>query len=148
MANANADKAESGVFPRSVHAGAVAVRAKYVAAAGISHSATDVIQCVKIPRDAIIDEVIISPLVGEGSTPAVVVVQVGDGADPNRYISSSWSAAAGPLRAQTGLGYKYDSSHISDAAGDLWDTIDVTLDAGAISASQGFYLTVVYHNDE
>ena len=145
MADATADKAKTGVPPRTLHAGANVVRAKYIAEA--SHSATDVIQMVKIPRDAIIDEVVISPLVGEGSSPAVLVVSIGDGADPNRYQSASWSATL-ILRAITGLGYKYDSSHISDAAGDLWDTIDVTLDAGVLSASQGFYVTVTYHNDE
>lgn len=144
MANANADKAGSGVSPRGIHAGANVVRAKYVAAAGVSHSATDVISMVKIPNDAIIDAVVLAPLVGEGSTPAAITVQVGDGGDPNRYISDSFSAAV-ILRATTGLGYKYE---FSDDAGDMYDTIDVTLDAGAISASQGFYLIVTYHNDE
>lgn len=147
MANATADKAGSGAQPRTLHEGQNVVRAKYVADAGISHSATDVIQCVKVPRGAIIDEVVLLPLVGEGSTPAAVTVQVGDGVDPNRYISASFSATV-ILRATTGLGYKYDESHISDAAGDMWDTIDLTLDAGAISASQGFYLTVKYHLDD
>jgi len=145
MANAKADKAGAGASPRGVHAGAVSVRAKYVA--NHSHSATDVIQCVKIPRDAIIDDVKLLPLVGEGSVPDTLTVSVGDGADPNRYISTTFSATV-ILSAATGLGYKYDSAHISDAAGDMWDTIDVTLDAGVLSVSQGFYLTVIYHNDE
>ena len=147
MANATADKATSGAQPRSVHVGQNVVRAKYVAGAGISHSATDVIQCVKVPRGAIIDEITLAPLSGEGSTPAAVTVQVGDGNDPNRYLSASFSAAV-ILRATSGLGYKYDVSAISDAAAVLYDTIDVTLDAGAISASQGFYLIAKYHVDD
>jgi hypothetical protein len=120
MADATADKATSGAQPRGLHEGAITVRAKYIA--DHSHSATDVIQCVKIPRDAIIDEIALLPPVGEASAPAGVET--------------------------SGLGFKYDSSVISDAAAVLYDTIDVTVNAGVLTASQGFYLTVTYHNDE
>lgn len=142
MPNATADKATTGAQPRGIHAGANVVRAKYIGAAGVSHSATDVIQMLKIPQGAIIDDVVLLPLVGEGSTPALTVT-VGDGDDPNRYITGTLSTVA--VRAVSGLGYKYE---FSDDAANLYDTIDVTLTAGAVSASQGFYLTVTYHVDD
>ena len=145
MADATADKATSGAQPRGLHEGAITVRAKYIA--DHSHSATDVIQCVKIPRDAIIDEIALLPPVGEASAPAGVEFLIGDGSDPNRYWSGSFSSTT-TVRATSGLGFKYDSSVISDAAAVLYDTIDVTVNAGVLTASQGLYLTVTYHNDE
>lgn len=118
------------------------VRARYIAAA--SHSATDVIQMMKIPDKAIIDEIVVGPPVGTASSPAVLVIQVGDGADPNRYMSVSWSATL-IVRATTGLGFKYE---ISDDAAVHHDTIDITIDAGVLSVSQGIDMIVTYHVDE
>ncbi len=142
MADNTASYAQSGVQPKTVHAGANVVRARYTA--DQSHSATDVIQMVKIPRDAIIDDVVLCPAVGVGSQPAALTVQVGDGGDPNRYLSASFSSTA-LLRATSGLGYKYD---ISDDAAVAYDTIDVTVDAGALTVSHAFDLIVTYHMDE
>ena len=142
MANATADKATSGAQPRAVHAGAMCVRGRYIAAA--SHSATDVIQMVKVPDKAIIDEIVVAAPHLVGSAPAVLVIQVGDGADPNRYLSVSWSATL-ISRAISGLGYKYE---ISDDAAVHYDTIDITIDAGVLSVSQGIDMIVTYHVDE
>jgi hypothetical protein len=111
-------------------------------ASGTSLSAgTDVIQCVKIPNDAIIDDVVLFPLVGEGSSPSVTLL-VGDGDDPNRYMSATLGQT---FRADTGIGFKYE---FSDDAAVMYDTIDCSLAAGVLSASQGFYLVVTYHCDE
>jgi hypothetical protein len=145
MADATGDKAAAGIQPRGIHAGANVVRAKYVAEA--SHSATDVIQMVKLPNRAIVDDIVLAPLgggTGEGSSPAVLVVSVGDGVDPNRYYSGSWSSTLVARANMAGIGYQIS---ISDAAAVQFDTVDVTINAGVLSVSQGFYLTVFYHND-
>jgi len=145
MSNATADKAASGVQPRRDHAGRNVVRAIYKATA--SHSATDVIQGVKVPNRAVIDEVTLVPIdatnVG-GSTPAALTITIGDGVDPSRYFSGSYSATV-VVRATGGLGYQYS---ISDDAAVMYDTIDVTITAGALTASQGFVMIVAYHNEE
>jgi hypothetical protein len=98
---------------------------------------------VKVPRDAIIDEVVLSAPVGVGSQAAAVTLQVGDGGDPNRYISGSYSATS-IHRAATGLGYQYT---ISDDAAVQFDTIDLTVDAGTLTAGHTVQLIVTYHLD-
>lgn len=148
MPDGTADKAKAGVQPRAIHAGMNVVRAKFTAEA--SSSATDVIQCVKVPNGAIIDEVIFSGVsAGDtGSSPAILNITIGDGDDPNRYASASFTLATdNPLRANLGLGHKYE---FSDDAAVQFDTIDVTIGTSAnpISASQAFYLTVMYHVDD
>ena len=142
MANATATKAASGVQPKRLHAGTQTIRARYIAEA--SHSATDVIQLVKVPDGAIIDDVVVTPIIGTASAPATTCVfTIGDGDDPNRYLSASYDGVV--LRATLGLGYKYD---LSDDAADLFDTIDLTITAGTITASQGLDVLVTYHVDD
>jgi hypothetical protein len=102
---------------------------------------------VKLPNRAIVDDIVLAPLgggTGEGSSPAVLVVSVGDGVDPNRYYSGSWSSTLVARANMAGIGYQIS---ISDAAAVQFDTVDVTINAGVLSVSQGFYLTVFYHND-
>ncbi len=144
MADATADKAASGVQPRAIHAGSNVIRAKYLA--NHSHSATDVIQMLKVPNGAIIDSVVLSGAVAENSAPAIVNLTIGDGGDPNRYASASFTMATdNPLYANLGLGYKYE---FSDDAAVQYDTIDLTIVSGVISAGQAVYLTVGYHIDD
>lgn len=142
MANAKADKAADGVQPREIEAGANVVRASYIAAE--SHSATDVIQCIKIPSGAIIDEVALAAPIS-GSAPAIVVLSLGDGDDPNRFGTFTVSTAQVVARAQYGIGYQYS---LSDAADPFYDTIDATVDSNVLTVSQGFALTVTYHCDD
>lgn len=147
MANSTAPSAKTGVQPKALHEGVQSVRSVY--SASHSHSPTDVIQMVKVPNGAIIDEIILSSVPGSGSAPAVVVFQVGDGDDPNRFASltfgSGASAGAGLVaRANLGLGYEYS---FSDAEIPQYDTIDLTVDAGVLSAGHVIQLTVLYHVD-
>jgi len=140
MANAKADKAADGVQPREIEAGANVVRASYIAAE--SHSATDVIQCIKVPSGAIIDNVIVAPPIS-GSTPAAVILTIGDGDDPNRFGSFTFSSVA--ARGTGNLGYQYS---LSDAADPFYDTIDATVTGGVLTVSQGFAMIVTYHCDD
>lgn len=142
MANGTSDKCAAGVQPKTLHAGACVVRARYTASA--SHSPTDVIQMVKVPHGAIIDEVQIHAPSGVASAPAALTISVGDGGDPNRYFSGSYSTTA-VIRATSGLGYEYS---LSDDAVVQYDTIDITIDAGALTASQAVEMIVTYHLDE
>lgn len=142
MSNGTSDKAGAGVQPKALHSGANVVRARYTASA--SHSPTDVIQMVKVPHGAIIDEVQVHAPSGVASAPAALTVSIGDGNDPNRYFSGSYSTTA-IIRATSGLGYEYS---MSDDATVQFDTIDITIDAGALTAGQAVEMIVTYHLDE
>lgn len=143
MANANSPQAASTYSPKRVHAGANIVRARYVCAA--SHSATDVIQMVKIPNGAIVDEVVLFHSGDVGSDAGVVNVTVGDADDPNRYASFS-AALATVQRATTGLGHQVS---LSDDASVMYQTIDITfVSGGPITASHVVEMYVIYHVDQ
>ncbi len=140
MATYEADKAKSGVQPREIETGANVVRASYISE--VTHAAADIIQCVKVPSGAIIDSVVYAAPIS-GSAPAQMMCQIGDGDDPNRFGSSTLSSVA--FTGNLALGYQYS---LSDAADPFYDTIDVTIDAGALTVSQGFVLIVTYHCDD
>lgn len=98
----------------------------------------DVVQMVKIPVGAIIQDVTLSSTdIDTNGTPTVSLV-VGDGSDTDRFITTSTIGRAGGvarLDSQVGHGYAYTAE----------DTIDVVITAGPATAAVGtFVLTVDY----
>jgi hypothetical protein len=142
MSNATAPKALAGATPRTIHAGAITVAARYTCSA--CHSATDVISMVKIPNGAVIDDVVLCHSGDAGSAPAIAVIQVGDSVSAARYASASWSATL-VLRATAGLGHRVS---LSDDASVMYQTINLTMTAGVISVSHVLELIVSYHMDD
>ena len=134
-----ADKAATGISARGIHVGANVVRARYAPTATVS--AGEVIECVKVPHKAIIDDVV---FVSGPSLAAAVTIAIGDTA---RYLAStSASTTVGVIRATVGLGYQYS---LSDDVYPQSDTVDVLLGTGQIvPATHAFDLIVTYHNDE
>lgn len=76
----------------------------------------DVVECIKVPAGAIIIGVYLDITTVEG---AADTLDVGDAADPNRFIDNANSAALGVVPATLNLGYRYAAA----------DTIDITTDA-------------------
>lgn len=145
MANATARTALSGVQPKAVHAGVNAVKFSYVASA--SHSGTDVITLGKLPRGAIVDEVILLDTLpaGAASLPSVLNIELGDAGLVDRYLSVSLNTVV-LTRATGGVGYLVS---VSDAADVLYQTVRATCGATHVqSASQGFEILVMYHMDQ
>jgi len=142
MADYTADKAASGVQPRGIHAGGNTVRARFAPTA--TASAGDVLQCVKVPHGAIIDDV---TFVSGPSLAAAITIAIGDGGSTGRYLgSTSASTTVGVIRASVGLGHQYS---ISADAYPQSDTIDVLLGTGQIvPATHAFDLIVSYHIDD
>ena len=140
MATLKADKAQDGAQPRTIHAGANSVKFMYSVTASLS--AGDVIQAIKVPHGAIIDDIVV--VLNSGSCTMVV----GDGDDDNRYITSATLtlAAMARLNAGSGVGYQYN---LSDDAADQFDTIDITIGTVASGTATGNVSGVItYHCDE
>lgn len=99
----------------------------------------DVIQMVKVPAGATIIDVLVSaPDLDTGSSPAIVLA-VGDGTTPARFISGSTIAQAGgiaKLGVVAGVLYQYTAD----------DTIDIkVITAPATGATEGtISLMVLY----
>jgi hypothetical protein len=100
----------------------------------------DVIQMVKIPKNAVVDDVILGSYdLDTGGSPSLVLA-VGDGTTADRFITGSTIAQGGGIgRANQvdGMGYAYTAE----------DTIDVkVITAPATGATSGtINLTVLYH---
>lgn len=100
----------------------------------------DVIQMVKIPKNAVVDEVILgTDDLDTGGSPAIVL-EVGDSGDTDRYIAASTVAQAGGvvrLGTVDGMGYTYTAE----------TTIDIKVPtAPATGTTTGtLKLTVIYH---
>lgn len=100
----------------------------------------DVVQMVKIPKNAVIDEVILgSDDLDTGGAPAIVLA-VGDGTTADRFITGSTVAQGGGfarLGVVAGMGYTYTAD----------DTIDikVTTAPHTGTTSGTVSLTVIYH---
>lgn|SRR5574343_784128 len=94
----------------------------------------DVVEMVKIPAGAMVVELIFSSSAGVGATANLAI---GDGADTDRYITSTafTAAALARLNAHTGHGYRYTAD----------DTIDI-LAASIATPTVGTVvrLTVIY----
>jgi len=92
--------------------------------------AGEVVQMVSAKKGwEILEVVVSSTALGAG-----VTVQVGDGNDPNRFVTSTVATSAVTARtnANTGMGYVYTAD----------DTIDVTTGVGAATGTVD--LTVIY----
>lgn len=105
---------------------------------GAALAANDVIEMVKIPAGATIDEIILEATdLDTGGTPAIIL-DVGDGDDADRFIDGSVVGKTGGVdRLGANLGYKYTET----------DTIDVKVATGpATGAATGtITLCVQYH---
>lgn len=103
---------------------------------GANLAANDVIEMVKIPAGATVQEVIVS---ASASVAATSTGQVGDGADTDRYVTSgaigSGAASLSRLNAATGHGYKYTS----DDTIDIVFTVQTTPTTGAVLKLTAFY---------
>lgn len=146
MATKLADKAKAGAQPRQVHAGGVTVKAKYVLSDDAEAlSAGDVIQMVKVPHGAVIDDMtVFMGSVGDHK----VVVTIGDGGSATRFFgSASLSLTIGAaITMSDGFGYQYD---ISDDAANQYDTIDITIGTVTSSTVTGTITMILqYHCDE
>ena len=146
MATKTADKAKAGAQPRFVHAGTVSVKGKYVFSDDAEAlSAGDVIQMVKVPHGAIIDNIVFRMgTVGDHK----VVVRCGDGGSASRYYgSASLSMTLDHTITMTdGHGYQYN---LSDDATDQYDTIDLTIGTVTSSSVTGtITMVATYHCDE
>lgn len=104
-----------------------------------SVTASDVVQMVKVPLGAAIIDVKVS---GDGAGTITGTITVGDGNDPNRYITAT--SASGAMAAQSinsaagGVGYEYTAT----------DTIDVTFDAVSVgSGTMTLRLQALYTMD-
>jgi hypothetical protein len=119
---------------KRVHAGVNAVSVIYSLTASIS--AGDILQLVKVPEGAVIDDIYIKADL-TGSAFAAVL---GDGGDSDRFMAAFTLSAQGVVRASIGIPYSYSVS--------AYDTIDLvfsgvtsTTVAGSVSC------TVLYHVD-
>lgn len=119
------------------------VTGTYTVSATNTIAAADVLQMVKVPAGATIQEVILSCSdLDTNGTPTLAMV-VGDGTTTDRFIITSGTigrTAAGLVRMDNhaGHGYQYTAA----------DTIDVVISAVATAATTGtIVLTVVYSLD-
>jgi len=132
-----------------VHAGAVQSLAKFNLAETLSAggvSAGDVIQMVKIPHGAIIED-LKCIMTGTGND-TKTVIRIGDGGSAARYFgSASASFTVGhTVVLSDNWGYQYN---LSDDAADQYDTIDITIGT-IVSATATGTITMIfsYHCDE
>lgn len=114
----------AGSQPAGVHTGSIVV-ADISATATLS--AADVLELLKVPAGARVASLSITP----NSAVGTVAVSIGDGDDPDRFLTSSNLTAETTVYATNGLGYQYD---ISDTAVVRYDTIDATIISGSITA--------------
>ena len=139
MATYTAANAQPTVQPR-YQLGTVAVRGLYNAN-GLTVSAGDVIQMVKIPHGARIVDLYVA-----GSVPIDAgTITVGDGGSANRFITTT-SISTGPvfIRMNNGAGAGFQYS-FSDDAVNQFDTIDITIaTAASVTVTCSLQLVVKY----
>jgi len=148
MATLTATPADTGSQPRAIHAGANVARGVYSLSADIANG--DVLQMVKVPNGAVIDDVVIART---SETGLVVGWVCGDGDDTDRFIRSaitSLTADAGGalsrLDSPVGLGYRYN---FSDAVVQPEDTVDIVISSVSGGGSLGHITCeVTFHLDE
>lgn len=104
-------------------------------------SAADILEVVKVPTGARISHISVTP----NSAVGTAAISIGDGVDPDRFLTSSNLTAETTLYADSGIGYKYD---LSDDASVLYDTIDVTVISGSITVGGALRVAVFYTVDE
>lgn len=110
---------------------------------GVSFSAGDVIQMVKVPAGArIVDLTIAFDLLGAAGVSSYTLTGIGDGNDADRYLVSTSVVTSAVVRmaAPAGLGYSYSAE----------DTIDVTIGTitSGTAATGNVRLSVTYYNSD
>ncbi len=146
MATLKGTNAQTGTQPRFVHAGSVSVRSKYDLVAG-ALSAGDVLQMVKIPHGAIIDN--IKVIMTTATNDTLAVVTVGDSALATRFWGSaslSWSIGLAITMDTDQIGYQYN---LSDDAADQFEIISITVGTVTSATATGtITMLCTYHCDE
>jgi hypothetical protein len=142
-------KAKAGAQARFVHAGSIDVLTKFDLAETLSAggcSAGDVIQMVKVPHGAIIDDLKVI-MTGSGNDTKMEIT-IGDGGSATRFLgSASTSFTVGHTLVLTdNWGYQYN---VSDDAADQYDTIDITIGTIVSATATGtITMLVTYSCDE
>jgi hypothetical protein len=133
MPTYKADKAAATVQSRG-GIDITSVTGTYTVSANLA--ASDVIEMVKIPAGATVQEVIVS---ASASVAATSTGEVGDGADTDRFVASGsiggGAASLSRLNAATGHGYKYSDEDTID----IRFTVQTTPTTGAV-----LKLTAIY----
>jgi hypothetical protein len=117
----------------------------YYTANGVSLSAGDTIQMVKVPNRAIILDWMLSGFAGTAAT----VFSVGDGGDTDRYGVTATLSATSALKRMDGVngaatGHGYQISLSDDAADPRHETIDLLVVSGTSTVTCSIVLTVWY----
>lgn len=135
----------AGIQPRYEHGGVtITVKAKYTLTAALVIN--DVIQMVKVPLGACINEIILTADDLDTNVGPAIVLAVGDGGDDDRFIKDSTVAQAGGV-VRLGSGVAVASlSAASYYQYTAEDTIDVKVTtAPATGTTAGdIVLTVIY----
>jgi len=128
MATLTASKVASTVQPRA-GIDVTAVYATYTLTAALALN--DVIEMVKVPTGATVLDVVLGSADLDSNATPLIALDVGDGSDTNRFISSSTigqTGGVGRLSNQVGLNYTYSAD----------DTIDILVSAApATGATSG-----------
>jgi hypothetical protein len=121
----------TGVQPKSLRVGTVAVTATFSINAGMSLSAGDVIQMVKVPQGATPTYVALS-----GNPGGAVLVKVGDGVSTGRYITGLGASSGMKLAPinQSYVPYTYPTD----------DTIDIVVSTTSLSSASGAFNLIVH----
>jgi len=135
MATRTAAAAQTAIQPKALRVGLVAVTSTFTVGAGLSLSAGDVIQMVKVPAGA----TVVALSVGSNYS-GDAAFTVGDGLVDNRYITlRSASVAMVPVYINAVRApYTYSTD----------DTIDVDISLVSISTIGGsFFMTAIFSMD-
>ena len=137
MATRTTSNVASGVQPKSLRVGLVSETAIYSVGAGLSLSAGDVIQMIKVAKGASLVYLAVSG--GSGDA----LISVGDGGDDDRYIAAgTMSSASTVVRTITLHAANKPYVYSTD------DTIDLavsTVSVGTITG--GFHMTAIFSMD-
>jgi hypothetical protein len=147
MATVTANKAKAGVAARTLHAGMNTAYSEYTGTATLA--AGDIIQMVKVPKGAIVHDMVISTnILNAASTGSAAILTVGDGVDPNRYHDQISASALAVLvqgfdtTLGANHGYEYTAA----------DTVDIVLEdlpgSSVSTAAPVFRMSLMYSVDD
>lgn len=137
MATLSSDKVTSNLPARLIHAGVYTECARFTGTTAFS--AGDVVQMVRVPANArVVGIQLQTNLI---ATTSAAVLTVGDGIDPNRYISATGTTiGSGFSNQSSALGYEYSAD----------DTVDVTVSTVGADATSApvlnLYVSMVVDN--
>lgn len=134
MAVYKGTRALTGVQPRD-HLGVIPVYATFTATVALALN--DVIEMVKVPKEAVILDIILTST--DIDTGAAATMSVGDGGSVARYITDSTVGQAGGMVRLTnyaGVGYVYTAN----------DTIDVKITTAPAGGGTGTIGLMVFYS--